>query len=63
MEENPDNAKYYQHFYGVFNETSVFGFPFFMTKHHFLNSSDNWTTFVEIYDEDHVRVEPVDTHF
>ena len=48
----PDNKKYYQNYYGVFNETSVLGFPFFMTKHHFMNCTSNWTNGVEIYNED-----------
>lgn len=61
MEQSPDNAKYYQHYYGLFNETSVLGFPFFMSKHHFLNSSANWTTFVDVYDEQGVKIEAVDS--
>ena len=49
--ENPVNTKYYQSFHAFFNETSVYGIPFFMSKHYFLNSSSNWTTFIDIFDE------------
>jgi hypothetical protein len=43
------NKKYYQSFYAMFNETSVVGFPLFVTKNHFMNVSDNWTSLVEIW--------------
>ena len=51
-DENPANAKYYTKYFAVFNETSLTGAPLFMTKHHFLNCSSNWTTFIDIYNED-----------
>lgn len=55
-DEWPDNKKYWQNFFGVFNETSVIGFPLFMTKHHFMNVSKEWSNKVEIYEENGNRI-------
>ena len=49
--QSEENKKYYQSFYAMFNETSVVGFPLFVSKNHFMNVSANWTDLVEIYDE------------
>lgn len=51
MQKRPENKKYYQHYDGLFNQTSVLGFPFYISKPYFLNSSANWTTFIDIYNE------------
>jgi hypothetical protein len=51
MYQRPFNYRYYQKYFAVFNETSVVGFPFFMTKHHFMNCSSNWTSFIDVWNE------------
>lgn len=48
----PENKKYYQNYFAVFNETSVLGFPFFMTKHHFMNCSSNWSSYIHVFNQD-----------
>ena len=49
--ESDINKKYYQNFHAIFNETSVVGFPLFVCKNHFMNVSSNWSSLVEIYNE------------
>jgi len=49
---NPNNDKYYQTYYAVFNATSIYGLPLFVSKNHFLDASTNWTTYIDIYNED-----------
>jgi hypothetical protein len=46
MYDNKENEKYYQDFEGLFNETSVFGIPFFMSKHYLINATANWSSFI-----------------
>jgi hypothetical protein len=63
MYDNPDNAKYYQTYYGFFNETSVIGAPFFMSKHYLVNSTENWTTLVDFYTEKEELIKATDSHW
>lgn len=51
MSTSEENKKYYQTFYAIFNETSVLGLPLFLTKHHFMNCTSNWTDIIEMYNE------------
>lgn len=50
-EEDPANAKYYATFHGTLNLTSLNGFPVFMSKNHFKDTSKNWSQLVELWDE------------
>ena len=43
---------YYQTFPNVFNVTSIYGLPLYITKNHFMNATE-WLNRVVIYNEDH----------
>ena len=46
---SPDNVrKYYQTLESVFNVTSIYGFPLYLTKNHFMNCTE-WLDKVDIY--------------
>lgn len=46
------NDKYYQTIPNVFNSTSIYGLPLYITKNHFMNATE-WLDKVDIYNEDH----------
>lgn len=48
----PQNDKYYQTLPNVFNVSSIYGLPLYITKNHFMNATE-WLDKVVIYNEDH----------
>lgn len=44
--------KYYQTMPNVFNVSSIYGLPLYITKNHFMNCT-NWLELVDIYNEDY----------
>ena len=50
-EVSQENAKYYQTIPNVFNVSSIYGMPLYVTKNHFLNATE-WLQRVDIYNED-----------
>lgn len=47
----PHNDKYYQTIPNVFNVSSIYGLPLYVTKNHFMNCTD-WLEKVDIFNED-----------
>lgn len=46
----PHNDKYYQTLENVFNVSSIYGLPLYITKNHFMNCTQ-WLEKVDIYGE------------
>jgi hypothetical protein len=49
-EVSAENDKYYQTLPNIFNVSSIFGLPLYVSKNHFMNCSE-WLGKVDIYDE------------
>lgn len=49
--DNSENAKYYMHYGGFLNISSINGAPLFVSKNHFLDCPKNWSQLIDMYDE------------